>query len=185
MRINLALPVFNEEKVLYRNTGIIYNFLRTNFNWNFDVIIADNKSTDATPLIAKKLCGKYKHLRYLFVNEKGRGKAIRTAWLKFPADVYAYMDIDLSTDLKSFPNMIKQVRNGYDIVIGSRYLRGSHANRTLLRYLLSKTYNSYIKFLFHTKIHDLQCGFKAVDKKVVHKLLSRVKDNGFFSIRNS
>jgi len=180
MRVNITIPVFNEEKILYNKIKEISLFCQNNLKSDFKIVITNNGSTDNTGNIAKKICKENKKIEYLFIKKKGRGNAIKTSWLKIDADIYSYMDIDLSTNLKTFPKMIDEVTKGCDIVIGSRYINGSRVKRHLQRAVLSRLYNFFVQKLFRTKIKDLQCGFKAVNKKVVKDLLKKTKDNQWF-----
>jgi len=180
MRINITIPVFNEEKILNKNIRKLFLFCQGNIQSNFKIVIVNNGSTDNTENVAEKICKDNKKIEYLFTKEKGRGNAIKTSWLKKDADIYSYMDVDLSTNLKTFPKMISEIKKGYDIVIGSRLLKDSKVRRCIHRTILSKTYNFLVQKVLHTKIKDLQCGLKVVNKKVVKSLLKKTKDGKWF-----
>ncbi len=180
MRINITIPVFNEEKILNDSIKKIFLFCQDNIQDNFKIVIVNNGSTDNTENVAEKICKNNKKIEYLFTKDKGRGNAIKTSWMKKDADIYSYMDIDLSTNLKTFPKMISEIKKGYDIVIGSRLLKDSKVKRCLNREVFSKIYNYLIKKYFHTNIKDMQCGFKAVNKKVVKNLLKKTKNDQWF-----
>lgn len=180
MKINITVPVFNEEKILNENIRKIFLFCQSNIQDEFKIVIVNNGSTDNTENVAKKICKENKKIEYLFIQKKGRGNAIKTSWRKKDVDIYSYMDIDLSTNLKTFPKMINEIKEGYDIVIGSRYIKGSKVKRYFSREVFSRLYNHIIKKYFHTKIRDMQCGFKAINKKVVKNLLKKTKDDQWF-----
>ena len=116
------------------------------------------------------------------MDEKGRGRALKKAWTESDADIVSYMDVDLSTNLSHFPEMINgMILNGYDIGTGSRLMKGSKTKRSFKREFISRAYNILVKILFRTKFSDAQCGFKAVTKKVVNKIIiPYVKDTGWF-----
>jgi glycosyltransferase involved in cell wall biosynthesis len=142
--------------------------------------IADNASTDNSLKIARKLAGENKKIKYIHLNKKGRGRAIKKAWNNSKADYLAYMDVDLSTDLKSFPNLISALKEN-DIAIGSRLMSKSKViGRTLKREILSRIYNILIKLFFQTQFSDAQCGFKAINKKIAQNLLPSIEDNAWF-----
>lgn len=175
----LVLPVYNEEDCLEQNVKKTLNFLaEKKLDWQ--VVICDNGSTDRTSVIAKKLEKEFSNLDYLRIETIGRGRAIKTAWQKYLSDVYLYMDIDLSTDLRFLPPLAEEINKGNDMVVGSRYLSESKAKRKILRGTLSKFYNRLVRLFFRMKISDFQCGFKAVNNKVVKDLLSQIRDNGWF-----
>jgi glycosyltransferase involved in cell wall biosynthesis len=180
-RIKVVLPVYNEEKELKPHALKVKKFLEENLgNYLWKIIIVDNASTDKTPKIGQEL-GRRPTISYLRLEEKGRGRAVKRAWGAAGADIFVYMDIDLSTDLGCLPLLIKAIEDGFDIAIGSRLLPSSKVtDRTLKRELLSRGYNFLIKILFGVHFSDAQCGFKAVNKRVVDELLPRVLDNEWF-----
>ena len=117
----------------------------------------------------------------LHIPQKGRGRALRAAWLASPADVLSYMDVDLSTDLAAFPPLIEAIASeGYDIAIGSRLARGADIRRSLRREAISRGYNVMIKGLFFTRFSDAQCGFKAVSRRAVQELVPLIENNEWF-----
>ncbi len=181
-KISLTLPVYNEEAVIEDSVKKVREFLNMNLGdtYEWKIVIADNGSTDATPVKAKSLSDKYADIRYTHIDEKGRGRALRDVWSETNADIFCYMDIDLSTDLDAFPRLIDKIAEGYDIVIGSRFIKGASVNRSFKRELLSKGYNALLKLFLGVKFSDAQCGFKAVNKRVVDKILPEIKDQEWF-----
>lgn len=174
--VAVILPAYNEEKTLEQSVNRLYDFTKG----EYDIIIADNNSTDSTANIAKELCNE--NIFYNLVEEQGKGAAIRNTMLKkeFDYDIYAFMDVDLSTELDALPRMIREVETGFDIVIGSRYIGGSNTQRTFKRELISRSYRFLFHLLFQTYIMDPQCGFKAFNRDVRDNLLPDIKDNGYF-----
>src|SRR5205814_2042997 len=92
---------FNEEPALERSVRRLHAFLRDGFPFSWRIVIADNASTDATPQIADRLAAELPEVEALRLEAKGRGRALRTAWTSSSARVVAYMDVDLSTDLRA------------------------------------------------------------------------------------
>src|SRR5207245_1302910 len=97
--IDFVSPVFNEELDLARNVSRLHAYLVHEFPFSARITIADNASTDGTWFIARQLARDIPNVRPLHINEKGRGRALASAWLTSDARVVAYMDVDLSTDL--------------------------------------------------------------------------------------
>lgn len=181
--VEIALPVYNEEKELEKNVLILHHFCEknlTDYEWN--ITIADNASNDNTPIIAAALIRRLPRLKYTRLDQKGRGRAIKRVWISSQSDFYVYMDLDLSTDLVHLPRILKALEKGNDIVIGSRLAKGARVEgRTFLREFISRTLNFFfIQFFFNTHFSDAQCGFKGVTKKVVDELIPKVLDNGWF-----
>lgn len=180
--VEIVIPVYNEENELEGNIKKLHLFLRNKlplYNWH--ISIADNASTDNSSNIAKKLTKVYPKVGYLHIDEKGRGRAVKKAWQKSKADFLVYMDVDLSTDLNNLSPLLYSLGRGFDIAIGSRLLsRSKVKNRPLKREILSRGYNILIKLFFGTNFSDAQCGFKAVTRKVVDKLIPYIDDNAWF-----
>jgi len=180
--VEIVIPVYNEEKELEENVLRLYQFLNKSFNdFNWQITIADNASIDKTASIGKELARKYQKITYLYLPQKGRGRAVKKVWRESQADLLAYMDLDLSTDLKHFPRLIKSLISNFDLAIGSRLLVDSEVyHRSLKREILSRGYNFLIRLLFKTRFSDAQCGFKAITKKAAEEVLPLIKDNQWF-----
>lgn len=180
--LNVVIPVYNEEKEVEESIVTLHRFLGAelgDFEWIITVV--DNASTDRTMSITKKLAANMQRVTLLHLDQKGRGRAVKHAWQVSPADVNAYMDVDLSTDLKHLPSLVRSLRRGYDIAIGSRNARGARVyGRSILRTITSKGYIIIIKLFFWVHFSDAQCGFKAVTRKVATELVPRIHDNEWF-----
>lgn len=182
MHLLIVIPTYNEEEIIEKNLLKLYDFLKQNFiNVTWQIVVADNKSTDRTAEIVKNLAKKLPRIKYFYLNKKGKGIAVKSTWQNFEADIYCFMDADLATDLSSLPNLIKAVSvEGYDVALGARFLKESIVKRSILRRLFSFGYHLLTKILIGTKIKDLPCGFKAINKKVKVEILPWVKNNEWF-----
>lgn len=181
MKILVALPAYNEEVILEENTLKLYNFFKKNFTDDWQIVIADNNSSDHTGEIGKKLEKNFKGIKYLYVPQKGKGRAIRAAWESADSDVYVFMDTDLATDLSALPALIYAVsEEKYDIAAGSRFHKNSKVQRSLFRKLVSRAYRLVLRLMLKTKIKDVPCGFKAVNRDVIENILPLVKNNEWF-----
>lgn len=180
--VEIVLPVYNEEADLPGSVETLMRFLEASAPWTWRILIADNASTDGTFAVATGLAETHAQVAVLRLAEKGRGRALRAAWLGSDAKVLCYMDVDLSTDLNALPLLVSAVcDDGYDVAIGSRLARGATVSkRTLKREIISRGYNLIIKSLFWTRRTDMQCGFKALSRAAAQRLLPVVKDNAFF-----
>ncbi len=179
--LDIVLPVYNEEKILYKSVLILLDFLKKKCNIKWQISIADNGSTDNTPVIGKQLARKYDEVEYISLPFKGRGRALRTVWLNSKADILSYMDIDLSTDLNCFMPMIEPLIEGQaDIAIGSRFKAQAKVKRGLKREILSRGYITLIKLFFNCTFTDAQCGFKAITRSAASVLIPRIKNQNWF-----
>jgi glycosyltransferase involved in cell wall biosynthesis len=179
--VDIVIPVYNEEHVLAESLSTLRKFLAHGFEHEYRIVVADNASTDGTLALAQKLAQKHADVASLHIPQKGRGRALRAAWLTSPADILSYMDVDLSTDLVAFPPLIEAIAGeGFDIAIGSRLARGADTQRSLKREAISRSYNVMIKGLFFTRFSDAQCGFKAVSRRAAQDLVPLIENNEWF-----
>lgn len=117
----------------------------------------------------------------LNLDRKGRGLALKEAWLRSESDVVAYMDVDLSTGLDALFPLVAPLLTGHsDVAIGSRLAPGARVVRGAKREIVSRGYNALIKLSHGTKFSDAQCGFKAIRSDVARALLPHVHDDAWF-----
>jgi glycosyltransferase involved in cell wall biosynthesis len=179
--VEIVIPVHNEQQVLEANVRKLHSHLRREFTFTFQITIADNASADATLIVAHRLASALPEVTVLHLDRKGRGRALRAAWSRSEADVVAYMDVDLSTDLAALEDLLLpllQVRG--DITIGSRLTPGARVTRGLRRELISRGYNLLLHLLLGVGFSDAQCGFKAARREVIDALLEDVEDESWF-----
>ncbi len=182
LTVDVVIPVLNEEVALPVCIGKLRDFFSANPGPEWRILVADNGSTDRTVEIANSLLTDSGDLRITHLELRGRGRALKQAWLESDADVLCYMDADLSTDLKSLPVIVDAVSDGgYDLAIGSRLLKESDVvGRTLKREITSRGYSLLFRTMFFTGFHDAQCGFKAITGDAARKLVPLVVDNAWF-----
>ncbi|MER7934761.1 MULTISPECIES: dolichyl-phosphate beta-glucosyltransferase [unclassified Streptomyces] len=179
--LDLAVPVFNEETDLEPSVRRLHAHLRETFPYPFRITVADNASTDATPLIAARLAGELPEVEWLRLAEKGRGRALRAAWSRSRAPVLAYLDVDLSTGLAALLPLVAPLLSGHsDLAIGTRLTPGSRVVRGPRREFVSRCYNVLLRCTLSVRFSDAQCGFKAVRRDAAERLLPLVRDTGWF-----
>ena len=179
--VDVVIPVLNEENALPRCIANLREFLNTRLEYPCRIVIVDNGSTDNTAAIAEDLTQRYSEVSWIRLDIRGRGRALRKAWLDSKAEILTYMDVDLSTSLGAFPALIKAIaEEGYDVATGSRLMKGSKVTRSLKREITSRAYNKIIKIAFWNRFSDAQCGFKAISRKAADFLIPRIKDQGWF-----
>jgi glycosyltransferase involved in cell wall biosynthesis len=180
--VDMVIPVYNEERVLADSVATLRAWAAQHLPYRWRVVIADNASTDGTLAIAQRLAAEDPDgVTVVHLDQKGRGRALKKAWLESPADAMCYMDVDLSTDLDMITPLLAGVlEEGCDVAYGSRVSRGSDIKRSLKREINSRGYIACIKLLFWTKFADAQCGFKAITREAAQRLLPRVEDPEWF-----
>lgn len=181
MRIDIVIPVYNEEAILEKNIVKLQGFLSQNKPCSYRIVIVDDGSTDKTPQIGKMLSQGDGRISFYRLAHRGKTNAIRYGWEGSRADILGFVDIDLCDNINRLPQVMKNISVGYDLVVGSRLLPESRMQRRLARILVSKVYNFLIRVLFRIKLRDFQCGYKFIVKDAVNFMLPRIRsDNCFF-----
>lgn len=179
--VDVVIPVLNEAHVLEKSVRTLRLFLRQHFPYQWRVVIVDNGSTDGTDKVAKKLDARFADVNFVQLIQRGRGRALRHAWMQSNAEIVCYMDVDLSTELAALPKLVGAILDeGYDIAIGSRLMRAAQVKRSIKREMISRIYNVFIKAILFTRFSDAQCGFKAVNRKVVSSIIPQIEDQSWF-----
>ena len=178
--LDVVIPVYNEEADLAASVERLLEHLE-GMPWSFRVTIADNASTDATAVVARRLGHAHEAVRVVHLAEKGRGRALKRVWADSDADVLVYMDVDLSTDLNALLPLVAPLISGHsDLAIGSRLRTGSRVTRGPRREVISRGYNLLVRGALRTRFSDAQCGFKAIRADVAREVLPLVEDDAWF-----
>jgi glycosyltransferase involved in cell wall biosynthesis len=179
--VDIVIPVLNEAHVLEKSVRTTLDFLRPNFPYRWRIIVVDNGSTDGTQKVARRLSETEKEVGFLHLQQRGRGRALRLAWLQSKADVVCYMDVDLSTNLDHLHALVGSIaHDGYDLSTGSRLMRESQTKRSFKREVISRIYNVFVKTVLFTRFSDAQCGFKAVSRRAVEAIVPQIEDQSWF-----
>lgn len=181
-RVDVVIPCYNEVTVLRQSVETTVALFARNPQYAWRLVIADNGSTDGTGVLATELEAEYPKVQALLLTIKGRGLALKEAWLSSDAGVVAYMDVDLSTDIEHLPPLVDRVVSGEcDVAIGTRLARGSQTRRSLKREITSRGYVVLIRAFFpRLRISDAQCGFKALSREAVLALVPHIENRMWF-----
>jgi len=178
--VDVVVPVYNEERDLGPSVRKLHEFLRT-FPFSSVITIADNASRDGTLALAKSLSAELPGVRVVHLDQKGRGRALRKAWTESEAEIVAYMDVDLSTDLKALLPLVAPIISRHsDLATGSRLARGSRTKRGPKREFISRAYMLVLRLALGAGFTDAQCGFKAVRASVARDLIPSIEDQTWF-----
>jgi glycosyltransferase involved in cell wall biosynthesis len=179
--VEIVIPVYNEQHALESSVRTLRAHMRRHFSFPFRITVADNASTDATLAIARALARELPEVAALHLPRKGRGLALRAAWSASEAEVLAYMDVDLSTDLVALEELLTPLLEGRgDIAIGSRLAAGAEVTRGIKREIISRGYNLLLRIALGATFSDAQCGFKAGRRELIQPLLDEVEDDAWF-----
>jgi putative flippase GtrA len=180
-QVDITIPVYNEEADLEASVRRLHAYLSAELPFSFRITVADNASTDRTWAIARSLEDELAGVVSVHLEEKGRGRALHHVWSTSNADVLAYMDVDLSTDLAAILPLLAPVVSGHsDVAIGTRLAKGSRVIRGARREIISRCYNLLLRATLAAGFSDAQCGFKAIRADRARALLPLVEDTGWF-----
>ncbi len=189
MKIVIVIPTYNESENVSRLIPLIDIELKKFPNHDFNVLIVDGNSPDGTGDVVKSLATKYPYVILLTEKEKaGLGAAyiygFKHAILQLGAEAIVEMDADMQHRPEDLTAMIHEFDNGYDYVIGSRYIRGGSIPKewAFYRKLLSIGGNIFTKVALGIyNVSDFTTGFKISRVKgFVDKMnLDEVNSSGF------
>ena len=180
--VDLVIPVYNEEQVLAQSVATVLEWCDGHPEHEWRVLVANNASTDGTLALARGLEQEQPgRVAVLDVPVKGRGIALRTAWLTSEADVSAYMDVDLSTDIEHLPELVDPIAAGdVDVTYGTRLDPRSQTTRQLFREVVGRGYVFVFQTLLGLRVTDAQCGFKAMSRDATREILPLVLHTHWF-----
>jgi glycosyltransferase involved in cell wall biosynthesis len=179
--VQIAIPVYNEADCLESSVRRLRTYLDDSFPFSASIVVVDNASSDETWAIATRLCAELEAVTAIHLDQKGKGRAVRTAWIASESPVVAYMDVDLSTDLDGLLPLVAPLISGHSQVsIGSRIGRGARVLRGAKREFISRSYNLLLRGALRCRFSDAQCGFKAMRRDAVEPLMDLIKDEHWF-----
>ena len=179
--LDIVVPVYNEENDIARCLQRLHEHLRTNVPFSARITVADNASTDSTVAIAAGIADELDGIRVAHLDEKGRGRALKAVWSRSDAQIVAYCDVDLSTDLNALMPLIAPLISGHsDVAIGTRLSKDSRVVRGPKREFISRSYNLILRTTMRAKFSDAQCGFKAMRTDIGRQVLPYIEDTGWF-----
>lgn len=179
LKLSLIVPAYNEAYTLRQNIGLIKK-AALQITDSYELVIAEDGCFDETAKIVVDIANDCSNVVHLHSdNRLGKGLALKRALNISKGQVLVFMDADLATSLDHLQDVVKLVENGYDIVIGSRHIKGSYVMRPLSRAIASRAYNLLVKLLFWDNVSDHQCGFKGFNQQALKDTIREVTENGF------
>ena len=167
MKIIVTIPAYNEEKSIVRVIKNIKEVMNQN-NYDYKILVVDDGSNDKTSEIAKN-CGAvvYRHPKNYGLAETFKTEIEHA--LKLNADIIVHIDADGQYLPKEIPRLIKEVKNGYDLVLGSRF-KGKIKYMSLIKRTGNIAFSKVISQLTGLKISDGQTGFRVFTKRVAREV---------------
>jgi glycosyltransferase involved in cell wall biosynthesis len=181
VEVSVVFPAYNEvnylEPAVEKTAQTLEEFTRS-----FELIIAEDGSTDGTAERSEELAKRYAFVKHIHGEKRlGRGTALNNAFKQSSGRILAYMDVDLATNIEQLKSLIKAVEDeGFDFAVGSRLLSESKVERSRTRQIASKSYNFLVRVMLGSKLKDHQCGFKAFKREALMQLLGEIVARHWF-----
>jgi glycosyltransferase involved in cell wall biosynthesis len=181
VEVSAVFPAYNEvdylEPAVEKTAQTLEEFTRS-----FELIIAEDGSTDGTAERSEELAKKYSFVQHIHGEKRlGRGTALNNAFRQSSGRILVYMDVDLATNIEQLRSLVKAVEEeGFDFAVGSRLLSESKVERSRTRQIASKSYNFLVRAMLGSKLRDHQCGFKAFKREALMQLLDEVVARHWF-----
>lgn len=177
----VVIPTYDEIENIEKLIRIILDL-----DCKFDILVVDDSSPDKTANKVKELIPIFKNRLFLKVRKrkKGLGKAYIDGFnwaLEKKYDFIFQMDADLSHNPENLIEMLFKLKNGIDVIIGSRYIKGTNVvNWPLSRILLSKFASFYVKTITGMPIKDPTSGYVGFRRDVLKSIsLEKIKFVGY------
>lgn len=172
--VSVVIPAYNEERRLPQTLQRVTEYLSAQ-NYQSELIVVDDGSTDRTVQVAESFAEAHPLLRIIKNDHRGKGYTVRTGMLAARGHIILFSDADLSTPIEDLERLLPWFERGYDIVIGSREGAGAQRmHEPFYRHLMGRAFNFIVQSLTVRGIEDTQCGFKAFRDEVAQDVFSRM-----------
>jgi dolichyl-phosphate beta-glucosyltransferase len=180
---SIILPAYNEAVRIGATLDLIFEFMSQQ-NWNAEVIVVNDGSTDSTADIVRGYSKKHPAFRLLDnPGNRGKGYSVRNGMLRASGDILLFSDADLSSPIEEADKLFEAIAGGADVAIGSRWLRPElqKQRQPLHRQLFGRMFNLALRIILRLKFRDTQCGFKAFTRRAAHAIfpLQQIERWGF------
>lgn len=168
MDISIVVPLFNEVESLPELHAWIARVMKEH-QFSYEIIFIDDGSTDGSWAVVENLAKQYTGVRGIrFRRNYGKSAALHIGFGASRGNVVITMDADLQDSPEEVPELYRMIREEkYDLVSGWKKKRHDNA---ITKNLPSKLYNAATGWLSGVKLHDMNCGLKAYNKKVVKSI---------------
>jgi len=182
--VSVVLSTYNERENLANIIPVIEGILERN-GINGEIIVVDDNSPDGTSDVARELGKRYGNVRLLWRPSKlGPGSAHADGYRFATGDIIVGMDTDFSHDPHDIPRFVAKIKDGFDMVVGSRYIDGGQYEvrslQTLKKSVASRLGNILICLLSGVPVHDFTTALRAIRREVVQKVVTESRGNSFF-----
>jgi dolichyl-phosphate beta-glucosyltransferase len=179
--LSVVVPAYNEEERLPRTLARLHEYYSAQ-DYPFDVVVVSDGSKDRTADLVRDFSKTHPHFSVVeYHPNRGKGYAVRKGMLEAEGDLVLFCDADLATPQEETEKLLKHMKEGAHVAIGSRPLHDSklEIRQPLYREILGRLFNRAVQLLAVKGIDDTQCGFKIFTQAASQEVFSRCKLDGF------
>lgn len=175
-RLSVVIPAYNEAERIVENLRGVDAYLRA-AGLDYEIIVSDDGSTDATLALVQGLQCDLPRLRVLQNPHRGKGPTVAAGVLSAEMDYILFADADMATPIADVAKLLPALQRGdCQIAIASREGIGAHRiGEPRLRHLMGRVFNHVIQWIVPLPgLADTQCGFKAFTRDAAMHLFARL-----------
>lgn len=177
--LSIVLPTYNEKENLPILIPLLEKMLKEN-KLKGEIIVVDDNSPDGTAKEAENLNKKYKNIKLILREKKeGIGSALREGYNQAKGDIILSMDSDASFDTANILDLIKKIKQGYDLVVGWRKNYNAQSSRKFIQKIISKFGNKFMGVISGISTHDFSVNFRAMKRRAWETIDTKEKTNVF------
>ena len=177
--LSVVIPAYNEEPRIGSTLERVIGYLgERSYTW--EVVVADDGSTDATPQLVAQIAAQHPQVRLLSLTHRGKGWAVKHGMLNATGRFRLLCDADLSVPIEQVERLLPPQCHGADVAIGSREAPGAQRiGEPERRHLMGRVYNALVRLLAVPGLRDTQCGFKCFRGEIAVDLFKQQTIDGF------
>ena len=177
--LSIVIPAYNEESRISATLEQVLGFLSAR-SYTWEVLVADDGSTDDTNRLVADLAASHPSLHLLSLAHGGKGRAVKAGMLAAKGQYRLICDADLSVPIDQVERLLPPQLDGVDIAVGSREAPGARRiGEPYRRHIMGRIYNALVRMLAVGGLRDTQCGFKCFRGEIVPTLFQRQTMDGF------
>lgn len=173
--LSVIIPAFNEEPNFKAGKLDQVNNYLSSQNYSWEAIVIDDGSSDQTADLVQDWIKSKPNWKLIKNKHYGKSKAVATGMLRASGELRLFTDFDQATPLSEVTKVISKYQSGYQVIIGSRELKGaSREKEPVIRHIMGRVFNLLVQIIAVRSITDTQCGFKAFSGQATQDLFNRL-----------
>ena len=183
--LSVVVPSYNEEKNLERDVleQLIEYLGKQTYSW--ELILSDDGSSDSTLKQLKAFAQKHKFVRVVDNPHKGKAATVTAGMLAAQGEWRLFTDFDQSTPISEVEKLLPYIKQGYQVIIGSREMMGAvRSSEPWYRHLMGRVFNLVVQMFTVPGLLDTQCGFKLFSAAATELLFPKLRIYGAQAVRH-